>query len=119
MARREIFVDDIDGKESDDVETRRFSIGRTSYTIDLSAKNYEAFLKDVEKYTSVAATETNAPTAPRSVRAARGTSAPKAPSQAAEIRAWAASEGIQVSERGRIHKDVIEKYEYAMGKDKA
>jgi len=118
MARREIFVDDVDGKEDESVETRRFSIGRQGYTIDLSADNYEAFLKDMEKYTSVAVTESNAPAAPRSVRAARGTATTKAPSQAAEIRAWAASEGIAVAERGRIHKDVVDKYEYAMGKDK-
>jgi len=121
MARREIFVDDLDGKEADDVETRRFSIGRQGYSIDLSSTNYEAFLKDVDKYVSVATKEeapSRAVTGPRPARTARTATTTGEPSRASQIRAWAASEGIAVAERGRIHKDVVEKYDYAMEADK-
>lgn len=113
MARREIYVDDLDGKEHDDVEPRRFSIGRTSYVIDLSASNYEQFLKDMEKYTAVATPESSKSGASRSVRAARGSAAPKGSSDAAQIRAWAATQGIKVADRGRIHADVRAKWEAA------
>jgi hypothetical protein len=113
MARREIYVDDIDGKEHDDVEPRRFSIGHQRYVIDLSNKNYEQLLKDMSKYTDVATKETGAPAAPRSVRAARGTSGSGKPSNAAQIRSWAASQGIEVAPRGRIHADVVAKWEAA------
>lgn len=116
MARREIFVDDIDGKEDDTVETRRYSIGRQGYTIDLSAKNYEAFLKTLEKYTSVS-TKVEAP--PAGVRMRRSPArASDKPYTASDVREWAKAEGIEVSERGRIHKEIIEKYEYAKGLDK-
>lgn len=110
MARREIYVDDIDGKEHESVEPRRFSIGHQGYVIDLSSKNYEAFLKDMEKYTSKAQKDSGAV---RGSRAARGTSTPRGASNAAQIRAWAASKGIKVSDRGRIHADVVKQWEEA------
>lgn len=121
MARREIFVDDLDGKESESVQTRRFSIGRQGYTIDLSDDNYEQFLKDFDKYVSVAVKE-EAPS--RAVRASAPRRSSGATSDtdkgytAADVREWAAAEGIEVSARGRIHREVIEKFEYAKGLDK-
>ncbi len=117
MARREIFVDDYDGTEDDTVETRRFSIGRKAYTIDLTANNYEKFLNHIGEWVDKATPE-EAPT--RSVRSpearknTRGTRTAGEPSRAAQIREWAKAEGIKVNDRGRIHKDVIEKYEYAI-----
>lgn len=122
MARREIYVDDIDGKEGDDVQARRFSIGRQAYSIDLNDKNYEEMLELFKPYMAVATLE-EAPS--RSVRssaprkASGGTSGTDKGYSASDVRAWAESEGIKVSPRGRIHKDVIEKYEYAQGKDKS
>jgi hypothetical protein len=112
MARREIYVDDIDGKEHESVQPRRFSIGHQAYVIDLSDKNYEALLKDVEKWTNAAQKDT-APRAPRGVTAARGTSGGGKASNAAQIRSWAASQGIEVAPRGRIHADVVAKWEAA------
>ncbi len=117
VARREIFVDDYDGTEDDSVETRRFSIGRKALTIDLTASNYEKFLKHVAEWVDKATPEE--PPA-RSVRSpeprknTRGTQTKGEPSRAAQVREWAKGEGIEVSPRGRIHKDVLEKYEYAM-----
>lgn len=113
MARREIYVDDIDGKEHESVQARRYSIGHQAYTIDLSDKNYEAFLKAMEPYTSVSVKVTGAPTAPRGIRAARGSRTPAGPSESAQIRSWAASQGIDVAPRGRIHADVKAKWEAA------
>lgn len=118
MARREIFVDDIDGKEDETVETRRYSVGRQGYTIDLSAKNYEKMLKALEPFMAVS-TKEEAP--PRSVRGVRRATAPKVNDKgysASDVREWAKAEGKEVSERGRIHKDIIEAYEYAKGLDK-
>jgi hypothetical protein len=113
VARREIYVDDIDGKEHESVQARRYSIGHQAYTIDLSDKNYEQFLKDMEKYTSKSVKVSGAPSAPGRVRAARGTRTQAGPSQSAQIRSWAASQGIEVAPRGRIHADVVAKWEAA------
>ena len=125
MARREIFVDDLDGKEAEDVQTRRFSIGRTAYTIDLNDSNFEKLLKDFEKYTAVA-TQEEAPS--RAVRpsAPRKTASPARggdkPYTASQVREWAETDDRfkgKVGPRGRIHKDVLEAYEYAHNLDKS
>jgi Lsr2 len=129
MARIETLVDDYDGTvaaEGVEVETRRFSIGRTSYTIDLTADNYDAFLKDLEKWTEKATQEESPnravrPSAPRKSSAAA--SGGDKPYTASQVRAWAETDDRfkgKVSPRGRIHRDVEEAYEHAhhLKKDK-
>jgi hypothetical protein len=116
MARREILVDDLDGTESTDdglVQARRFSVGRQGYTIDLNDKNFDKLLKALEPFIEVASKDDSAPAAPRSVRATRGTSGTAKASNASQIRSWAASQGIGVAPRGRIHADVVAKWEAA------
>lgn len=124
MARIETLVDDYDGTVATDdveVETRRFSIGRTAYTIDLTAENYEKFLSTMQEWVEKA-TKEEAPnravrsSAPR--KSSAGASGEDKPYNASDVREWAAGEGIEVSARGRIHKDIIEKFEYAKGFDK-
>lgn len=119
MARREIFVDDVDGKEDETVQPRRFSVGHQAYTIDLHDKNYEKFLKALEPWLEHAEKQSAPPLSPRAIRPARG--AAKANDKgytAADVRAWAAEEGIELAARGRIHKEIVEKFEYAKGLDK-
>lgn len=115
MARREILVDDLDGKESDDIETRHFVVGHQAFTIDLSAKNYEQFLKDMEKWMSKA-TPLKATGGSQTARRAGGRSGGSDRDyNPAEVRAWAASQGITVSPRGRIHGDVVKQFKEANG----
>lgn len=121
MARREIYVDDYDGKEHEDVEPRRFSIGHQSYTIDLSAENYAKFLTDVSEWTDKA-TKVESPGravtgAPRQRRAKGTGPAPKAATKSGktmeEVRTWLRSEKFDVNDRGRLSKENRERWDYA------
>ena len=101
-----ILVDDIDGGAA--VETVGFSLDGVSYEIDLSAKNAAKFRDSFGSYVGAA----------RRVggRASRRTASVRragSPNRTAEIRAWAKSNKIKVSERGRISADVVAKFEAA------
>lgn len=106
-------IDDLDGRDIEDGQGRtiEFSYDGTSYSIDLSEKNAAAFDKAVAKYIE-AATKLG--------RAGRGSVTPMRRSakntdiHPAAIRAWASSNGIDVSPRGRIKQEVVEQYREAM-----
>ncbi|AQX16349.1 hypothetical protein BCR15_13320 [Tessaracoccus lapidicaptus] len=105
MARqvRVFLVDDIDG--SPDARTIEFSLGRDSYTIDLTEKNAakleSALAPFIEKATK----------AGRKAGAARKPASRKTDNNA--VREWARENGRKVSDRGRIPADVIAAYEAA------
>jgi len=100
-----ILVDDIDGGSA--VETVSFSVDGTSYEIDLSAKNAAKLRDTFGTYVGAA----------RKVggRARRGAGrrAAGASNRTAEIRAWAKSNKVKVSERGRISAEVAAKFDAA------
>jgi hypothetical protein len=108
MAKRVqvIHTDDIDGSEA--AETIAFSLDGITYSIDLSADNAKKLRNAFAPY--IAAGERD-----RSATTRRGgTSRRKATGTAAtDIRAWAASQGMQVSARGRVSAEVREAYERA------
>jgi hypothetical protein len=83
------------------VETLRFGLDGREYEIDMSEKNAKALRKDVEPWAS-------------GRRTARGTP-PRVETGVdnAAVRAWAASNGIELSARGRLPKDVVEQYRAA------
>ena len=118
MARREIIVDDLDGKEDETVQTRRYSIDGQGYTIDLSDKNYQQFLKDLDRYISVSVKE-EAPSrslrAPGVGRRTRSSGTSDRPYTAADVRAWAQDKGLEVNARGRIHGHILKQYEDEKG----
>ena len=92
-------VDDIDGTE--DAETVTFAYGGSTYEIDLARKNREALNAALSPFIAAA----------RSAGRARArASASRSDDDAAAVRAWAAENGIHVSERGRIHRHVREQY---------
>ena len=106
-------IDDIDGGKAE--ETVLFAIDGTNYEIDLSRRNAARLRDLLNGYTPYA-------------RAVRGgvpaASSPAAPSGAhyhhsfvevdnKAVRAWAASNGIELSTRGRIPASVIEQYRAA------
>lgn len=116
MARRVIqseqYTDDLDGSSA--AETVRFAFEGQSYEIDLSRANKRAFEKLMKPYVQHA----------RKARAGRGggrsrTSGRAARSSAgngrdlAAVRAWANEQGMAVSERGRLSKNVLEAYDAA------
>lgn len=99
---------DVDGKSGSDVETVSFGYEGTSYELELCGKHRKSLDAVLNELVA---------SARKVVGASRGRTVAKTRSRPAsqraengEIRAWAAANGIKVSERGRIAADVIEKY---------
>ena len=107
MAQKTIVTleDDIDGGPAD--ETVSFSLDGASYEIDLTSKN-AAKLRDAFAPYVGAARKAGRAGAGAARRPRRGGN-----EQVAEIRAWAKSKGLKVSERGRVAADVVAKWEAA------
>jgi hypothetical protein len=98
-------TDDIDGSEG--AETVVFGFGGQSYEIDLGKKNLEKFKKGLQPFIDSG----------RKVSSRQGTArAPRnrtSRKDSSAIRAWAAEQGLPVSERGRIPATVVAQYEAA------
>jgi hypothetical protein len=115
MARKIVhqLIDDLDGTliEVGEGETVLFSLDGVAYEIDLTDANAAELRAALDRYVSAA----------RSVGSSRGSSSggtarPRRRSGQQDysaIRAWAKSNGFQVSERGRVPASVIEAYEAA------
>ena len=132
MARQEkvTLIDDIDGGKAD--ETVTFALDGASYEIDLHKKKASALRKGLAEFLAVARPVRSAAAPARAVSGSRGSrgtasgaaalpgrrSAGKAESSSAEpvsaapseIRQWAVSAGIAVSERGRVSDNVRQQY---------
>ena len=85
-----------------------FSVGSDNYMIDLSDKEAEKFFDALKKYTDVATK-----TAGRGVRKSGGASSTRGNPQTKAIKEWALANGIDVPQRGRIPRSIIEQYETA------
>lgn len=99
-----VLVDDIDGGEAD--RTVSFAIDGAEYEIDLSAANAESFLDVLSPYIAAARKTSRG----RGVRRKAGSDGAGSVSSA-QVRAWAAENGIEVSSRGRVPADVVAKYQ--------
>jgi hypothetical protein len=117
MAQRTVIrlTDDLDGKPIRDGkgETVRFSLDRTDYEIDLAEKNAKALRATFAKYVAAArrASGTRGGSGGRGRNRASGSGSrdydPKA------VRAWAESQGIEVSSRGRVPADLVARFQEA------
>lgn len=109
MARTTItqITDDLDG--SKDAQEVSFSFQGTDYTIDLSKKNQAAFEKALKPYLD-AATKTSKRSSGGSARRGRTSTTRKNGPDLAAVREWAKSKGIEVSDRGRVSRSVLEQY---------
>jgi hypothetical protein len=118
MARQVIttLIDDLDGKKAD--RTVEFSLDGAAYTIDLSDANVGKLRKALDPYIS-AGTRVGRGSARGAVRHVRG-GATSRPSGSRDenklIRDWAAENGHQISERGRIPQSVTTAYRAAHGR---
>lgn len=101
-----ILLDDIDGSDAE--RTVQFALDGATYEIDLSQENIgkleQALEPFIEKATRVA-------TARGGRSRGRSTSGGGGRSKAAEVRAWAKEQGIEVPDRGRVPNHIIEQYE--------
>jgi hypothetical protein len=96
--------DDLDGGPAD--QTVRFGLDGADYEIDLNTRNAAAFRAQLAPFTE------RARGAGRGPRSAPGRSA-SGRERSGGIRAWARTQGIAVSDRGRIPASVIGQYQAA------
>lgn len=99
-----IITDDLDGSEN--AQTVSFGLDGVSYEIDLAKKNRAKLEHSLAPFIAAARR------VPRGSRR-RGGRAAGAPADRSAVRDWARSAGLQVSERGRISADIIQRYEAA------
>jgi Lsr2 len=95
-------IDDLDGRSAD--ETVGFELDGKGYEIDLSTSNAGRLRKALEPFTAVARATGRG-------RARRATLTRDFDPVA--VRKWAASNGIEVSKRGRIPGDVLSQFHAA------
>lgn len=92
-------VDDIDGTEAE--ETVTFGLDGHQYEIDLNGKNAVKLRRALDSYVNSGR------------RVSRGKftmKTPKTGPSAAEVRAWALANGLEVPAKGRIPADVQKAY---------
>ncbi|MEV6487727.1 Lsr2 family protein [Actinoplanes sp. NPDC051633] len=111
MARQVIttLIDDLDGKKAD--RTVEFSLDGTSYTIDLSDANAGKLRKALDPFINAGTRVGRGSGRARQASAAGRTAGSRDENKA--IREWAASNGHQISERGRIPQSVSDAYRAA------
>ncbi|MEV6601295.1 Lsr2 family protein [Actinoplanes sp. NPDC051346] len=106
----ETLIDDVDGSVA--TETVTFSLDGTNYTIDLNETNAAALREAMAPYAGAASKIGRGAGVWRpGIVPSRTRQAAKADNKA--IREWAANNGHQLSERGRIPQHVTEAYEAA------
>jgi Lsr2 len=98
-----IVNDDLDGSEG--AETVTFGLDGSTYEIDLSEKNRARLQKALAPYVSAGRRIS------RSHSQSNGSRSAGPRVDRAAIRAWAKEQGITVSERGRISREVMQRYE--------
>jgi hypothetical protein len=101
-----LLLDDLDGGPAD--ETVSFSLDGNNYEIDLSEANASKLRDALSAYVS------SARRAKRSRRAA-GSTRGGARGDTSAIRDWARTQGLKVSDRGRIPADIMARYDAANG----
>lgn len=97
-----ILEDDLDGTEAE--ETITFTLDGTAYEIDLNAAHAEELRTAIAPYAKAGRKTKD------SRHSAKRTVASSHQAATAEVRAWAQSEGLPVSARGRIQADILDKY---------
>jgi hypothetical protein len=99
-----MYEDDLDGSQAEGTLT--FALEGVQYEVDLSAKNAERLRKALTPYIE-AGRRVGGARGRRSSKRSTGEIDPKA------VRAWAESNGIEVSGRGRISAEIVEQYRTA------
>jgi Lsr2 len=106
-------LDDIDGAQAD--ETLKFALDGVNYEIDLSSKNAEKLRGNLEKFLH-AARRVGRGGVPASTRSRSAAPARSDRAQNQAMRDWAKRKGIELSDRGRIPRTIVEQYEAEAGR---
>ena len=103
-----VLTDDLDGGDAD--RTIEFGLDGVNYTIDLSEKNSGKLRKALDPYLAVASRTGRTGTHGRNASGAAAPTARSNRDQNQAIREWAAKNGYEVSERGRIPSSIVEAF---------
>jgi hypothetical protein len=117
MAKRTVhmLIDDIDGGEAD--ETVRFAVDGVQYEIDLSKKNAAKMRNVLARYVEAGSKVGRAAGGAVRAAAARGRGpATVDRDQNRAIRDWALGKGMDVSDRGRIKQEIVDRYHAEAGR---
>ena len=115
MAQRTqvILIDDLDGTEIvEDGQSISFSVNGVDYSIDLGPANVEKFEAALAPFVEHGQ-RVGGRRSSRGGSSATSTKSPAGKVDSRAVRAWAQSNGIELSARGRIPADVVEKYRAA------
>jgi hypothetical protein len=116
MAKRTVhmLIDDLDGGTAD--ETISFALDGTGYEIDLSKKNAGKLRDTLSKFVA-AGTRIGRVSQAAARGAARGRTTARADrDENRAIREWAQMVGIEVSDRGRLKQETIDRYHAEAGR---
>jgi len=105
-----LLEDDIDGSKAD--ETVQFALDGTSYQIDLTQEHAAELRKALETYINHAR-HSNGRSAGVGQRGESRRERASRPADTKSVRAWAESNNIKVSKRGRIPAEIVEQYRNA------
>ena len=111
-----LLVDDLDGGEAS--ETVKFGLDGMNYEIDLSDANAQGLRDALAGYVGKAR-KLGRGTAGRGGAATRTRGTSSAASdreQNRAIREWAKRQGLEISDRGRISADIMERYQAEAGR---
>jgi hypothetical protein len=106
-------VDDIDGGTAD--ETLKFGVDGISYEIDVNAKHAEELRASLAKFILSARRVGRAGAAFSRARATTAAPARSDRAQNQAIRDWAKRRKLELSDRGRIPRSIVEQYEAEAG----
>ncbi|MCL3838750.1 histone-like nucleoid-structuring protein Lsr2 [Aeromicrobium duanguangcaii] len=113
MAQRvvTILTSDISGEEipAGEGETVYFALDGTSYEIDLTAKEADELRDSLKNYIALGRRTSPSRRVASSPRSGSG----RTPEELAHVRAWAKENGHEVSERGRIKKEILDAFDAA------
>ncbi|MFP5416974.1 MAG: histone-like nucleoid-structuring protein Lsr2 [Actinomycetes bacterium] len=90
-------------------ETLTFALEGVTYEVDLTTDNANKLREDLAPWVAVSRPVAGRKPASRRGKATRSAAA----ASANEVRAWARSQGMEVSERGRVRDEVRAAYEAA------
>lgn len=116
MAKKTLVIDDISGETG--ARTRRFSLDGSEYEIDLTDASFADLRAALKPFIKAGRAVGGAPASRRTVAGRRTATSRrratgKAPTEAAVIRAWARSNGMAVTERGRVAPELRAAWEAA------
>jgi hypothetical protein len=108
-------VDDLDGSQA--AETVAFGVDGTLYEIDLNARHAKELRSSLQKYVESARRVGRGRTTATAARPARSERAPRGDrAQNRAIREWARRRDVELSDRGRIPRTIVEQYEAEAGR---